>query len=198
MSIGSNTPHAIGHCASCGSVVSENRECMTCSIVGRAKPSRMTCFDITNDAVRESMAPLHYEHHMELVGMKHGIRFINDSKATNVNRSWYALEHVEAPIIWIMGGVDKGNDYRPLSQLIREKVRSICVMGPSPEKPLKAFHGLIKSLFVTTLMRDAVGVANEMAEEGDSVLLSPACSSFVLYDNYEDRGRDFKREVGRL
>ncbi len=155
--------------------------------------------NIRKEVIRESLTDFkNVEHRLESVGKVRGIDFINDSKATNVNSAWYALESVERPIIWIAGGVDKGNDYSMLKPLVREKVKLIVCLGVDNRKIHEAFAKDVKMLLNTTSMPEAVHVAYKMGEQGDTVLLSPACASFDLFENYEDRGRQFKRAVKNL
>ncbi|HYG15518.1 MAG TPA: cyanophycin synthetase, partial [Bacteroidia bacterium] len=154
---------------------------------------------IRKEVIRESLTDFkNVEHRLESVGKVRGIDFINDSKATNVNSAWYALESVERPIIWIAGGVDKGNDYSMLKPLVREKVKLIVCLGIDNRKIHEAFGKDVKMLVNTSSMNEAVHVAYKMGESGDTVLLSPACASFDLFENYEDRGRQFKRAVKNL
>lgn len=155
--------------------------------------------NIRKEVIRESLTDFkNVEHRLESVGKVRGIDFINDSKATNVNSAWYALESVERPIIWIAGGVDKGNDYSMLKPLVREKVKLIVCLGIDNRKIHEAFGKDVKMLVNTSSMNEAVHVAYKMGESGDTVLLSPACASFDLFENYEDRGRQFKRAVKNL
>ena len=155
--------------------------------------------NIRKEVIRESLTDFRaVEHRLENVGKVRGIDFINDSKATNVNSAWYALESVERPIIWIAGGVDKGNDYAMLKSLVREKVKLIICLGVDNRKIHEAFSKDVKMIVNTTSMAEAVHVAYKMAEKGDTVMLSPACASFDLFENYEDRGRQFKRFVKNL
>ena len=155
--------------------------------------------NIRKEVIRESLTDFKaVEHRLEGVGKVRGIDFINDSKATNVNSAWYALESVERPIIWIAGGVDKGNDYGMLKPLVREKVKLIVCLGVDNRKIHEAFSKDVKMIVNTTSMAEAVHVAYKMGEQGDTVLLSPACASFDLFENYEDRGRQFKRYVKNL
>lgn len=155
--------------------------------------------NIRKEVIRESLTDFRaVEHRLESVGKVRGIDFINDSKATNVNSAWYALESVERPIIWIAGGVDKGNDYSMLRPLVREKVKLIICLGVDNRKIHEAFGKDVKMMINTGSMAEAVHVSYKMAEKGDTVLLSPACASFDLFENYEDRGRQFKRFVKNL
>ncbi|MDD4192773.1 MAG: UDP-N-acetylmuramoyl-L-alanine--D-glutamate ligase, partial [Mangrovibacterium sp.] len=128
----------------------------------------------------------------------HGIEFVNDSKATNINSTWYALECIHKPIVWIVGGVDKGNDYRELMELVRKKVKAIVCLGVDNHKIVEAFDGVVSDIVETRDMKDAVRSAYYLAKDNEVVLLSPACASFDLFENYEDRGRQFKKAVREL
>jgi UDP-N-acetylmuramoylalanine--D-glutamate ligase len=134
---------------------------------------------------------------MELVSTVRGVEFINDSKATNVNSTWYALESMSKPTVLILGGVDKGNDYSLIHDLIKEKVKAIVCMGTDNSKIHAAFEGLVK-IVETGSADHAVQAAYHLASPGDVVLLSPACASFDLFKNYEDRGNQFKEAVRNL
>lgn len=138
------------------------------------------------------------EHRMEPVSTVRGVTFINDSKATNVNSTWFALESMEKPTILILGGVDKGNDYSLLSELIKEKVKAIVCMGTDNRKIHEAFQNEVSVMVNTSSAREAVQAAFHLANKGDIVLLSPACASFDLFKNYEDRGEQFKQAVREL
>ncbi|MFT4153942.1 UDP-N-acetylmuramoyl-L-alanine--D-glutamate ligase [Parafilimonas sp.] len=138
------------------------------------------------------------EHRMEKVAAVRGVEFINDSKATNVNSTWYALESMEKPVILILGGVDKGNDYSLIEDLVKEKVKAIVCMGLDNSKIHKAFDGLVSPIVDTASAKDAVSAAFRLAGKGDVVLLSPACASFDLFSSYGDRGRQFKEAVRDL
>jgi UDP-N-acetylmuramoylalanine--D-glutamate ligase len=155
--------------------------------------------DIRKDVVRESFTDFeNIEHRLEFVTSVHGIDFINDSKATNVNSTWYALESMDKPVIWIAGGVDKGNDYSMLSDLVGSRVKAIVCMGKDNKKIIEAFSGIVPEIVETGSAEEAVQTAYRMGKKGDAVLLSPACASFDLFDNYEDRGRRFKAAVRSL
>jgi UDP-N-acetylmuramoylalanine--D-glutamate ligase len=138
------------------------------------------------------------EHRLEPVLKVHGIEFINDSKATNVNSTWYALESMKTEIIWIAGGIDKGNDYNSLQELVAKKVKALICLGKDNKKLRKAFEGVVEMIVEVDSMRDAVRKAYHLGNNGDSVLLSPACASFDLFENYEERGRLFKEAVREL
>jgi UDP-N-acetylmuramoylalanine--D-glutamate ligase len=156
-------------------------------------------FDIRKESIRESLSDFHnVEHRLEHVGKVHGIDFINDSKATNVNSTWYALETMSQPVIWIVGGQDKGNDYSQLHELVKEKVKAIVCLGTDNKKILKAFKDVVETIIETDSAKEAVKVSYRLGKKGDVVLLSPACASFDLFENYEDRGRQFKTSVRSL
>lgn len=158
-----------------------------------------SAFGIRKDVIRESLADFqNIEHRLESVGKVKGIEFINDSKATNVNSTWYALESMDNPVVWIAGGVDKGNDYSMLKQLVKDKVRIIVCLGLDNRKIHEAFGKDVDMILNTTSMQEAVNVAYHMANKDETVLLSPACASFDLFENYEDRGRQFKKYVKNL
>jgi UDP-N-acetylmuramoylalanine--D-glutamate ligase len=155
--------------------------------------------DIRNDVVRESLSDFqNVEHRLEHVAIVNGIEFINDSKATNVNSTWYALESMVKPVIWVVGGVDKGNDYTALRELVRQKVKMIVCLGTDNEKIHQAFGDLVTTIVDTKSAEQAVRTSYDLAEPGDVVLLSPACASFDLFENYEERGRRFKTAVRAL
>jgi UDP-N-acetylmuramoylalanine--D-glutamate ligase len=156
-------------------------------------------FKIRKDTIRESLSDFSgVEHRLEPVIKVHGVQYINDSKATNVNSTWYALESVNAKIVWIAGGVDKGNDYESLLPLVKEKVKAIVCLGTDNSKIHKAFKGVVATIVDVTSMKDAVQKSYTFAKKGEVVLLSPACASFDLFENYEERGRKFKSEVRNL
>jgi UDP-N-acetylmuramoylalanine--D-glutamate ligase len=155
--------------------------------------------DIRKDVIREGLTDFqNVEHRLEQVATIRGVDYINDSKATNVNSAWYALESMDKPTIWIVGGVDKGNDYAMLSELVKEKVRIIVCMGLDNTKIHEAFSKEVDMIFNTSSAQEAVHVAAKMSKPGEAVLLSPACASFDLFKNYEDRGRQFKAAVKNL
>lgn len=138
------------------------------------------------------------EHRLEKVLRINGVQYINDSKATNVNATFYALECMEVPTVWILGGVDKGNDYLDLMPLVREKVKAIVCLGVDNSKIIQSFDGVVDTIVETRGAEEAVKVAYKLAQKGDAVLLSPACASFDLFESYEDRGRQFKDAVSHL
>ena len=154
--------------------------------------------DIRKNQIREAVQTFQsLEHRMESVAMVRGVEFINDSKATNVNSTWYALESMTKPTVLILGGVDKGNDYSLIKELVEEKVKAIVCMGLDNQKIHAAFDGVVK-VIDTASAQNAVQTAYELATVGDAVLLSPACASFDLFKNYEDRGKQFKEAVMSL
>ena len=155
--------------------------------------------DLRKDSIRESFSDFHnVEHRLEKVASVGGIEFINDSKATNVNSAWYALESINKPIVWIVGGVDKGNDYKILIPLVEKKVKSIVALGSDVRKIHQAFGHKVSMIINAQDMAEAVKLSYHLADKGDAVLLSPACASFDLFENYEDRGRQFKGAVKNL
>jgi len=154
---------------------------------------------IRKEIIRESLSNFHgVEHRLEFVLKVHGIEFINDSKATNVNSTWYALESVPDDVIWIVGGIDKGNDYSILEDLVRKKVKAIICLGVDNTKLHKAFGRMVSTIIDTESASEAVKAAYYLAKKDDTVLLSPACASFDLFENYEDRGNKFKQAVREL
>lgn len=155
--------------------------------------------DLRKEIIRDSLSDFqNVEHRLEKVASIHGIEFINDSKATNVNSTWYALESLNKPAIWIVGGVDKGNDYGELIELVKDKVKAIICLGKNNEKIIDAFKDDIQIIEEATSAEEAVRKSYEIGRKGDAVLLSPACASFDLFENYEDRGHQFKRAVRAL
>jgi UDP-N-acetylmuramoylalanine--D-glutamate ligase len=155
--------------------------------------------DVRKEVIRESFADVqNVEHRMEHVARINHVDFINDSKATNVNSTWYALESVDSPIVWIVGGVDKGNDYAALTELVSTKVKAIICLGKDNEKIVTAFTGKVDTIVEAGSAREAVNLSYRLATKGDTVLLSPACASFDLFENYEDRGQQFKAAVKAL
>lgn len=155
--------------------------------------------ELRKELVRESLEDFqNIEHRLEFVSKVNGVTFINDSKATNVNSTWYALESVNQPIIWIAGGQDKGNDYNDLKDLVKSKVKSIICLTKDSSKIRKAFEGMVETIIDVSSAEQAVRVAYDLGHDGETVLLSPACASFDMFENYEDRGRQFKAAVRRL
>jgi UDP-N-acetylmuramoylalanine--D-glutamate ligase len=156
-------------------------------------------FEIRKEIIRESLSDFqNIEHRLEFVTKVNGIEFINDSKATNVNSTWYALESMTNPTIWIAGGVDKGNDYSTLVDLVKKKVKAIVCMGIDNQTIINAFKDHCEVIADTRSVVDAVKAAYRLGKKGDTVLLSPACASFDLFENYEDRGYQFKTAVRSL
>ena len=156
-------------------------------------------YGLRKEQIRESLMNFKsLEHRLESVTKIRGVEFINDSKATNVNSTWYALESISKPIVWIAGGVDKGNDYTVLEQLVKKKVRAMICLGMDNTKLHSAFSKHVDIVVNCTNMRDAVRMAYQLGNPGDAVLLSPACASFDLFQNYEDRGKKFKDAVIQL
>jgi UDP-N-acetylmuramoylalanine--D-glutamate ligase len=155
--------------------------------------------DIRKEVIKQSLAEFeNIEHRLEHVAVVRGINFINDSKATNINSTWYALESFNKPVIWIVGGIDKGNDYDQLIGLVNDKVKAIVCLGMDNSRIRNLFGGMVSAIVETNTMADAVKAAYLLGVPGDVVLLSPACASFDLFENYEDRGRQFKNEVRDL
>jgi UDP-N-acetylmuramoylalanine--D-glutamate ligase len=155
--------------------------------------------DIRKDRIRDAMQNFQgLEHRMEHVATVRGVEFINDSKATNVNSAWYALESMVKPTVLILGGVDKGNDYSLIEDLVKEKVKAIICLGTDNRKIHEVFGNSISTIVNTSTAAEAVHAAFHFAGKGDVVLLSPACASFDLFKNYEDRGNQFKQVVKEL
>ncbi len=158
-----------------------------------------TTMEIRKEKIREAVQTFQsLEHRMEYVATVRGVEFINDSKATNVNSTWYALESMEKPTILILGGVDKGNDYSFIKELVKEKVKAIICLGTDNRKIHEAFGNIVSPIVNTGSAKEAVHAAFHFANKGDVVLLSPACASFDLFKNYEDRGIQFKQAVKEL
>ena len=154
---------------------------------------------IKKDTIREALMDFEaVEHRLEFVREVDGVRWVNDSKATNVNSTWYALESMKTPTVLILGGKDKGNDYSEIEELVSEKVRAIVCMGKDNAKLLDFFGGKVKEIRDTHSLEDAVAACRELAQKGDTVLLSPCCASFDLFSSYEDRGDKFKAAVRAL
>lgn len=154
--------------------------------------------NISNESIRNSLMTFQaVEHRLEQVAEINGVKFINDSKATNVNATYYALESMKNPTIWIVGGVDKGNDYAEIEELVKKKVKAIVCLGIDNQKIIDFFQDKKEFIYSTSNMEDCIKICKSLAEEGDNVLLSPCCASFDLFKNYEDRGEKFKQEVLR-
>ncbi len=158
-----------------------------------------TTLGIRKEKIREAVSNFHsLEHRMEFVATVRGVDFVNDSKATNVNSTWYALESMQKSTVLILGGVDKGNDYELIAELVKEKVKAIICMGTDNKKIIDFFGDKVASIVEADSAKKAVTAAFKLAEKGDVVLLSPACASFDLFKNYEDRGIQFKESVKEL
>jgi len=155
--------------------------------------------DIRKPHIQDSLSDFqNIEHRLEYVAEIHGIEFINDSKATNVNSSWYALENMSRNVVWIAGGIDKGNDYAALREMVKEKVKVIVCLGKDNQHLREAFADIVDNIIETRSMDVAVQTAVYVGSKGDTILLSPACASFDLFENYEDRGNQFKEAVNSL
>ncbi len=165
---------------------------MAAGIVGRL-------LELRKDLVRESLSDFTaVEHRLENIGKVQGMAFINDSKATNINSTWYALECMNSPVIWIVGGVDKGNDYSMVADLVRDKVKAIICLGKDNRKIHSAFSDMVETIVDTESAEEAVRTGYYLGKKGDTILLSPACASFDLFENYEERGWQFKAAVRAL
>lgn len=155
--------------------------------------------EIRTDLVRESLEDfVNVEHRMEFVAKVNGIEFVNDSKATNINAAWFALESMDKPTVWIVGGVDKGNDYSELYELVAQKVKAIICLGVDNQKILDAFQDKVEIIVEAKSANEAVAYGYRLAQKDETVLLSPACASFDLFESYEDRGQQFKQAVRML
>ncbi len=155
--------------------------------------------DIRSESIRQSLSAFeNVPHRLEFVARIHGIDFINDSKATNVNSVWYALETADAPVIWIAGGVDKGNDYTKLIALVEQKVKAIICLGVDNSKIIELFADKVEAIYETQSAEQAVLTAYTIGKKDDTVLLSPACASYDLFETYEERGNKFKQAVRNL
>ena len=155
--------------------------------------------EIRSEIVRDSLGDfVNVEHRLEFVAKVNGIEFINDSKATNINSTWFALESMDKPTVWIVGGVDKGNDYSELDELVSEKVKAIICLGADNEKIINAFKEKVVTIVEVNSATEAVAYGYQLAKKDETVLLSPACASFDLFENYEDRGNQFKQAVRAL
>ena len=155
--------------------------------------------EIRKESIRESLSDFtNVEHRLEFVAKVHGIEFINDSKATNVNSTWFALESMDKPTVWIVGGVDKGNDYSELMELVQDKVKAIICLGVDNSKIIEAFTGVVDTIVEAKSAMEAVAYGYRLAKKDETVLLSPACASFDLFENYEERGNLFKEAVRAL
>ncbi len=155
--------------------------------------------DVRKEIIKESLQDFQgIEHRLEFVASINGVEFINDSKATNINSTWYALESMQKPVVWVCGGQDKGNDYNEIMDLVKHKVKAIVCLGKNNKKIVSAFKDAIELIVETDNAADAVAAAYKISKKGDAVLLSPACASFDLFENYEDRGMQFKAAVRSL
>jgi len=155
--------------------------------------------DIRKDIIKESLSDFqNVEHRLEFVARIHGVDFINDSKATNVNSTWYALESMQQKVVWIAGGIDKGNDYSLLKELVKNKVKAIVCLGQENENIVNAFKSIVNDIYEVGSMPEAIKLSNHLASKEETVLLSPACASFDLFENFEERGEKFKEAVNRL
>jgi UDP-N-acetylmuramoylalanine--D-glutamate ligase len=155
--------------------------------------------DIRKETIKQCLSDFqHIEHRLEFVASIHGVDYINDSKATNVNSTWFALESMHKNVIWIAGGLDKGNDYTSLEPLVAAKVRAIICLGKDNRKIKEIFSGSVETVVEVLTADDAVKAAYSLAHRGEAVLLSPACASFDLFENYEDRGNKFKQAIKNL
>lgn len=155
--------------------------------------------DIKKEILKKSLCDFqNVEHRLEYVINVHGIEFINDSKATNVNATWYALESMQKPVIWIAGGIDKGNDYNILKDIVEKKVKAIVCLGKDNKKLIETFSEMVEVIVDTDNIEDAVKSAYYLGHPGDVALLSPACASFDLFENYVDRGNQFKQKAKEL
>jgi UDP-N-acetylmuramoylalanine--D-glutamate ligase len=156
-------------------------------------------FEVKDSVIRQSMIDFqNVEHRLEYVLTVHGIDFINDSKATNVNACWFALESMTKVVVWIVGGVDKGNDYSELAEMVDEKVKAIICLGENNQNIIDAFKDKVDTIVQVSTMSEAVNQSFSLANKGETVLLSPACASFDLFANYEDRGFQFKKSARTL
>jgi UDP-N-acetylmuramoylalanine--D-glutamate ligase len=151
------------------------------------------------ETIRESFSDFeNEEHRLEKVLRINGVQYINDSKAVNVNATFYSLETMDNPTVWIVGGIDKGNDYESLLPLVNEKVKAIICLGFDNHKVIETFSNVVDFMIETSSIEEAVKIAYKLSVEGDAVLLSPACSSYDMFENLEDRGKQFKYAVRQL
>ena len=158
-----------------------------------------TTVGIRKEKIREAVKDFQsLEHRMEFIASVRGVEFINDSKATNVNSTWFALESMSKPTVLVLGGTDKGNDYSLIADLVKEKVKAIVCMGIDNKKIIAAFKDIVPTIVETQSAKQAVNNSFKLATKGDVDLLSPACASFDLFKNYEDRGMQFKDAVKEL
>lgn len=156
-------------------------------------------FEIRKQSIQDSLSDFqNIEHRLETIANIHGIEFINDSRATNVNAAWFALESMNRPVIWIAGGVNRSIDYSLLFEPVKKKVKAIVFLGKETLPIARSFDGLVDQMFHTSFMDEAVDIAYNLGKKGDIVLLSPACPSFDLFENYEERGELFRNAVKSL
>lgn len=154
---------------------------------------------VRNDTIRESLSDFeNEEHRIENVLQINGVQYINDSKSANVNATYYALDSIGVSTVWIVGGIDKGNDYEVLLPLVNEKVKAIICLGYDNQKIIESFGNIVDFMIETSSMEDAVKIAYKLTENGEAVILSPACASYDMFENYEDRGNQFKKAVRQL
>ncbi|MDR9487578.1 UDP-N-acetylmuramoyl-L-alanine--D-glutamate ligase [Salibacter sp.] len=166
---------------------------------GMASGIASRILEIRKEIIRDSLSDFqNVEHRLEHVTTVSGVEYINDSKATNINSTWYALESMQSQTVWIVGGVDKGNDYSELLDLVKDRVKAIIALGKDNSRIHAAFDNVVPVIHDVTEMRDAVGLAYRESRKGEAVLLSPACASFDLFESYEDRGNQFKEYVRAL
>ena len=164
-----------------------------------ASSTLLDLMKVRKESIRESLADFeNEEHRLEMVLQINGVQYINDSKAVNTNASYYAIDSMESPTVWIVGGVDKGNDYETLLPLVNEKIKAIICLGDNNQKLIETFGGIVDFMIETVSMEEAVKIAYKLSADGDAVLLSPACASYDYYENYEDRGKQFKYAVRQL
>lgn len=155
--------------------------------------------ELRKEHIQESLSDFqNIPNRLEHVAVIQGMEFINDSKATNVNSTWYAMESMQSKVVWIAGGVDKGNDYTMLEDIVKERVKAIVCLGKDNEKLKAAFAGIVDTIIETRSMDVAVETALYLGQKGDAILLSPACASFDLFEDYEDRGNQFKEAVNNI
>ncbi len=155
--------------------------------------------DIRKENIKQCLSDFqNVEHRLEDIGSVHRVNFVNDSKATNINSAWFALESMRTKVVWIAGGVDKSNQYQKLVPLVNEKVKALICLGKDNNKLIKAFAGHVDKIYETTSMDDAVKMAYNISEKEDTVLLSPACEGHDLFESYEEKGLAFKQAVKSL
>lgn len=163
---------------------------------GRCAIEAARCLGVDEETIAVGLRSfVNQPHRLELVAELDGVRYINDSKATNVDSVWYALDAMDGPVVWVVGGIDKGNDYTPLMELVGDKVKAIICLGSDNTKLRQVFKDKVQCFYETTEVSEVVSIAREISKSGDVVLLSPACASFDLFKNYMDRGDQFKQAV---